>query len=199
VKKQSKPSRPPSLVAVLDANVLYSAPLRDFFMRLTVRFTFQPKWTEEIHDEWMEAVLKNRPDLTRAQLERTRDLMNQYGNDWRVPSSYVDLIPTLSLTDPDDRHVLAAAIAAKAPVILTVNRSDFPASVLSGYGIRAVHPDDYALELLDAERERFLRAVKEHRASLTNPPKTVEEYLATLENCGLRKTAERLRTEAAVI
>jgi hypothetical protein len=71
--------------------------------------------------------------------------------------------------------------------------------VLSGYGILAVHPDDYAIEKLDAARERFLRAVKEHRVSLTNPPKTVEDYLATLENCGMRKTAARLRADAAAI
>jgi hypothetical protein len=62
-----------------------------------------------------------------------------------------------------------------------------------------VHPDDYAVELLDAERGRFLRAVKEHRASLTNPPKTVNEYLATLEGCGLKKTAIRLRPDTAAL
>jgi hypothetical protein len=114
VKKQPKPLTPPPLVAFLDANVLYSAPMRDFFLRLAVRFVFQPKWTDEIHAEWMEAVLTNRPDLTSAQLTRTRDLMNQHGNDWRVPVSYAHLIPTFSLPDLDDRHVLAAAIAAKA-------------------------------------------------------------------------------------
>ncbi len=71
--------------AVLDAYVLYPAFLRDLFMRLTVRFAFQPIWTEDIYDEWMRNVLKNRPDLTRAQLENTRLLMNRYGRDCLTP------------------------------------------------------------------------------------------------------------------
>jgi predicted nucleic acid-binding protein len=166
--------------------------MRDFFMRLAVRFVFQPKWTGEIHEEWIEAVLRNRPDLTRAQLTRTRELMNRFGNDWRVPP-YRHLIPALVLPDPDDRHVLAAAIAAKAPVLVTLNTGDFPEATLSGYGVRAVPPDAFACELREAEPERFLRAVREHRAGLKNPPKTVPEYLSSLEACGLPRTAHLLR------
>lgn len=183
------------LLAVLDANVLYSAAMRDFFMRLTSRFVFQPKWTDEIHQEWIEAVMRSRPDLDPAWLTRTRDLMNQYGNDWHVPA-YEHLIPTLPLTDLDDRHVLAAAIASKASVIVTQNLSDFPMAVLSAYGIRALHPDDFACELLEKEPARFLRAMVEHRASLKNPPKTVPEFLSSLEVCGLVRTAARLQIEA---
>ena len=110
--------------AVLDANVLYSAMLRDLFMRLAVGLVFQPKWTDRIHAEWMENVLKNRPDLTRKQLERTRRLMEQWGGDWEVPE-YESLIPSLALRDANDRHLLAAAIAAQTPVIVTFNLSDF--------------------------------------------------------------------------
>lgn len=60
--------------ALLDACVLYPAPWRDFFMRLAVNL-YQPKWTEKIHEEWIRNVLANRPDLTLAQLTRTRELM----------------------------------------------------------------------------------------------------------------------------
>jgi hypothetical protein len=81
-------------VAVLDSCILYSANLRDTFMWLTIRLAFQPKWTEQIHAEWIENLLDNRPDLTRARLERTRDLMNRWGRDWQV-ADYVALIDTL--------------------------------------------------------------------------------------------------------
>jgi len=176
------------LVAVLDANVLYSAAMRDFFMRLTSRFVFQPKWTDAIHEEWMEAVLRNRPDISRVVLERTRDLMNQYGNDWQVPA-YEQLIDSLSLPDPDDRHVLAAAITSGSSLIVTSNISDFPVGALSPYAIRAVRPDAFACEMLALKTKPFLRAVREHRASLKNPPKTVPEYLDSLTVCGLAQTA----------
>jgi len=102
--------------AVLDACVLYAAALRDLFMHLTVRFVFQPKWTEEIHAEWIENVLEHGPGLARARLERARTLMDQWARDWHVPD-HMALIPTLSLPDPDDRHVLAAAIAGRCPAL----------------------------------------------------------------------------------
>ena len=180
--------------AVLDANVLYSAAMRDFFMYLAIRFVFQPKWTDEIHEEWINAVLRNRPTLTRAMLERTRDLMNQHGNDWEVPP-YQHLIPDLHLSDKNDRHVLAAAIAARSPVIVTLNTGDFPAAVLANYDVQALGPDAFACQLLAADPKRFLRAVREHRASLKYPSKTVPEYLSSLEVCGLRDTAKLLQNE----
>lgn len=177
--------------AMLDANVLYPAMLRDLFMRLAVGFVFQPKWTAQIHEEWMRNVLRNRPDLTRAQLERTRALMDQWGRDWNV-GEYESLIPTLTLPDVDDRHVLAAAIAGQVPVIVTFNLSDFPQAALASYGVRALHPDVFLLELLEAAPDAFIAAIRAHRLSLKNPPRTPDEYLARLVESGLRGTAIHL-------
>ena len=61
---------------VCDANVLYSAALRDFLMELAVGDVFEPRWTEEIHGEWVRNVLQNNPNLTLEQLVRTKNLMN---------------------------------------------------------------------------------------------------------------------------
>ena len=61
-------------IAVLDACVLYSAALRDLFMRVANVGLYAPRWTEQIHDEWMENVLANWPDLSRQKLTRTREL-----------------------------------------------------------------------------------------------------------------------------
>ena len=61
--------------------MLYPAALRSLMMWLAVHEVIQPKWTEQIHDEWMRNVLKDRPDLTRKQLERTRRLMDEHGGD----------------------------------------------------------------------------------------------------------------------
>jgi len=119
-----------SFKVIYDANVLYPAPLRDLLMWVTLQDVVLARWTDDIHEEWMRSVLRERYDLTRVQLERTRDLMNQSVRDCLV-TDYHDLIPGLTLPDADDRHVLAAAIRAGANVIVTYNLKDFPAARLS--------------------------------------------------------------------
>lgn len=62
------------LTALLDANVLYSAGLRDFLLRLADQYLYAPLWSADIHAEWIRSVLADRPDLTADVLERTRAL-----------------------------------------------------------------------------------------------------------------------------
>ena len=95
--------------AIIDACVLYSAPVRDLVVRLAQAGLLQARWTDAIHDEWIRNVLKNNPHLDRARLERTRSLMDAAIRDCLV-TGYADLIETLTLPDADDRHVLAAAL-----------------------------------------------------------------------------------------
>ena len=99
------------MIALLDANVLYPPGLRDLLMWLAVVLAYEPRWTEEIHAEWMRNVLKDRPEVTAAQLERTRRLMDQV-NPKCLVRGYEARIPTLTLPDENDRHVLAAAAGA---------------------------------------------------------------------------------------
>ncbi|MBI1902310.1 MAG: PIN domain-containing protein [Planctomycetia bacterium] len=186
------------LTVVYDACVLYPAPLRDLLMHLAITDLVHAKWTAHIHDEWMRSVLKERPDLTRKQLERTRDLMDAHVRDCLV-TGYEDLIPALSLPDPDDRHVLAAAIRAGADVIVTFNLTDFPSEALAKYGIEALHPDVFVRQLLDVAPKLVCLAAKRQRASLKNPPRSVEEFLATLERLEMTQTVARLRDFAESI
>lgn len=186
------------VAAVYDANILYPAPLRDLFIRLAQAGLVRARWTNMIHDEWMRNVLANNPALSADRLLRTRTLMDEAVRDCLV-TGYEDLIDTLTLPDPDDRHVLAAAIRADVEVIVTYNLKDFPGDALSCYGIEALHPDDFLVSLLDAAPGLVCAAVKRQRVSLRNPPKTVAELLATLEGQGLSQSAERLRSCADLL
>src|SRR5580692_2577760 len=168
------------VTAVYDANILYPAPLRDLFIRLAQAGLVRARWTETIHDEWIRNVLKDNPHLSPERVARTRTLMNEAVRDCLV-TDYDDLIESLSLPDPDDRHVLAAAIRAGADVIVTYNLSDFPAEILHKYGIEAQHPDEFINHLLDLAPHVVCGAAKRRRESLKNPPKTVDEYLKSLE------------------
>jgi hypothetical protein len=182
----------PALTAVLDACVLYPAPLRDLLMNLALVDLFHARWTDAIHDEWTRNVLGSRPDLKAAQLNRTRENMNAAITDCLV-IDYEHMIATIVLPDESDRHVVAAAVRSSSDVIVTYNLRDFPPDVLGRYNIKPQHPDQFIEHLLDLDEPRVIAAVKTLRAGLTRPPVTAEDYLTTLERQSLPQTAARLR------
>src|SRR4051812_24356614 len=114
--------RPP--VAVYDACVLYPFHLRNILLQCAVDGLVEARWTDEIHSEWIRNLTANSP-LTIERLEATRDIMKSVLPEADV-ANYRDLISKLQLPDPDDRHVLAAAIAGKASIIVTWNLKHFP-------------------------------------------------------------------------
>ena len=181
-----------NFTVVYDACVLYPAALRDFLMWLALTNLFKARWTSEIHDEWMRNVLENRPDLSLEQLTKTKDLMNANVRDCLV-TGYQGLISGLSLRDPGDRHVLAAAIVCNADIILTFNLKDFAENYLAEYGVEAQHPDEFIRHLIDLNSEIVCQAAAKHRNSLKKPPKTRDEYWNTLSNQGLPETTIALR------
>jgi hypothetical protein len=186
-------------VAVYDACVLYPAPLRDFLMRLALTGLFHARWSAEIQDEWVRSVLRDRNgEITPDQLTRTRELMEKAIPDCLI-TGYSHLVSSLTLPDPDDRHVLAAAIVAHADVIVTFNLKDFPQQELVKYNIEPIHPDAFAMAQIGLSRPKVCEAVQKQRASLKNPPKSVAEFLDDLERQGLPQTAAELRDYALLL
>lgn len=153
---------------------------------------FRARWTEEIHDEWTRNLLANRNDLDATQLQRTVELMNI-----AVPGCLVEnydcMIESLELPDPDDRHVLAAAIKCQADVIVTNNLKDFPEDVLSKFEIEAQSPDTFLSHLFDLNSPAFCSAVRQQRERLKNPEYTAEELLDVFYNQGLPLTITKLK------
>ncbi len=186
------------LTALLDANVLYPAPIRDILMQLAVEDLFRAKWTADIHQEWIEALLRNEPHRDRAALERTRSLMDTAVRDALI-TGFEALTPCLELPDAEDRHVLAAAIVGRCDVIVTQNLNDFPLNALKPYGIETQHPDDFLANHLHLAPGKFCVAVRKVRARLKNPPYSVEDYLAILTRQGLVVTASELQQFAELL
>lgn len=182
---------------IYDACVLYPAPLRDLLMQLALTDLFKARWTDQIHEEWIEALLR-RDKYDRKILERTRELMDASVRDAKV-SGYESLIDALVLPDPEDRHVLAAAIKAGANAIVTFNLKDFPSDVLSKYGIEAIHPDEFVYCQIDLAPAIACGAIKRQRESLKNPPKAKDEFLAILQKQQLPQTVSALRTYIELI
>ena len=118
---------------------------------------------------------------------------------YALVDNYSHLLDDLHLPDPDDRHVLAAAIAGGCNCIVTRNLKDFPEDAVGAFGISVHHPDEFLLRLLDESINDFCSAVRNILARLKNPPYSVAEYLSNLSQLGLRQTAARLELHAHLL
>jgi hypothetical protein len=178
-------------VAFLDASVLYPALLRNVLMHFAVADLFQAHWSAQVHDEWMRSLLRDRPDISRAQLERTRELMDAHVLDALV-EGYEHRIEDITLPDVDDRHVVAAALHCGAQVIVTANLRDFPESVLAPLGLVAEYPDAFLCRVMNESKELALSAFVELCANRKNPRQSPHEILDIMTRQGLPMTAAAL-------
>jgi len=94
---------------------------------------------------------------------------------------------------PTDRHVLAAAIRARAQIIVTFNLSDFPTEVLADWDVEAKHPDDFLVDQFHLDAISVHKAIQAVADSWQKPPGTVNDVLDRLDRAGLPQTAAVLR------
>ncbi|GCB47454.1 PIN domain-containing protein [Streptomyces sp. NL15-2K] len=184
-----------AFVAIYDANVLYPSTLRDVLIRVAQSGIVQAKWTDQILDETFRNILKDCPDIPPEKLDRVRTLMNAAIRDCLV-RGHEPLIDAVELPDPDDRHVLAAAIRAKAQAIVTFNLKDFPTDALTPWDVEALHPDAFLEAQIDLAPQVVYGAVQRIADSWRKPPGTVDDVISRLERQGLVASAAALRTLA---
>ena len=175
---------------VFDANVLYGSSLRSLLMELAMSGLFRAHWSEHIHREWMEAVNK-KTGVPLTELESTRDDMNTAVPDGCV-TGYEGLIPALKLPDPDDRHVLAAAIRCGASAIVTFNARDFPPAALHPYGLHTRHPDEFFRDVDGIDPGVVAESARNDLAHYQNPHLSIDDYIERIRAAGLPMTAEHL-------
>jgi predicted nucleic acid-binding protein len=182
----------PGPVALLDANVLYSATVRDVLLTLAEAALLAPRWTDQIHNEWISNLLRKRPDIDPSALARTRAAMDAAFPEALV-HGYHHHIPQIRLPDADDAHVVAAAIEAKANLIVTFNLKHFRPSLLRPHGLVSAHPDAVITQLLRSEPRRCCDAISTRRRGFRKPPLTAEQYVELLARADLPRTSTRLR------
>ncbi|MFI7574149.1 PIN domain-containing protein [Micromonospora sp. NPDC049497] len=177
------------IVAVLDACVLVPSVLADTLLRCAEQDLYRPLWTRAILDE----VRRNLPpSALGAKAERRVEVMRDYFPEAMV-SGYEHLIAEMT-NDPKDRHVLAAAVAADAEVIVTANLRDFPDHALAPYAIEVLHPDDFLCMLLEDDPERIADIVVQQAEATGRggrPKLSVDDVLSGLAGCGVIRFAHR--------
>jgi predicted nucleic acid-binding protein len=179
---------------LLDANVLYAAPIADLLLRLGELDLFQPRWSGDILTEHRRTFLRLRPDLGAAKADRLVRALERAFPDARI-DDYQTLIAGLSLPDPDDRHVLAAAIHGQCAIIVTANLVDFPADLIMAHGIEVSHPDTFLMQQLARQPDLVLAAARSAFRDLKSPPVAFDIYVAGLRKVGLRLFAGAVEAE----
>jgi predicted nucleic acid-binding protein len=182
-------SRPP--VAVFDACVLYPFHVRNLLIQCAVDGLVDPRWTDDIHAEWMSNLAANAPHIPIERLELTRARLKAVLPDADVVG-YRDLVPTLALPDENDRHVLAAAIVGKASVIVTWNLKDFPAASLAPHSVTCIGPDEFLMQLHAAFPDALFASVERARRNLRKTVPSVTEFIGAIDRQGLSSFAEVL-------
>lgn len=181
--------------AVLDANVLYPFLIRDVLLTLAEAGLYRPLWSAEINGEWTKHLIARNPDRL-DNIRRTESLMNDAFPEALV-TNYERLIPCLDLPDPNDRHVLAAAIRGGANVIVTENTADFPAEVLANFDLEARHADEFILNTVELYVTDAVAALRRMRMRYGNPTYTPDDLLQAMLSCGLITTVAEIRLHAA--
>jgi predicted nucleic acid-binding protein len=179
-------------VAVFDACILYPFHLRNIVVQAAVDRLVEARWTDEIHEEWIRKLAGSTPAISFERLQTTRRLMNDALLAATV-SGYRDHIPAVSLPDPDDRHVVAAAIAASASTILTWNLRDFPVKELKKFGLRRETPDAFLADLYDKIPDLTIGSLANARRNLSKTRISASEFIHILNNQKLILLARRVQ------
>jgi hypothetical protein len=184
--------------AVLDACVLIRNGVRDFLLWVAEAGVFSPVWSDNVHDEWMRNRKAKFNDSDEAIAHARAQMETAFPGANFEPDPQILL--TLRLPDPDDVHVVAAAVAAEANTIVTYNAADFPDETLARFGLHKETPDAFCSRIFPETQSDFIQGVRLHRASLKKPRYESEAYLEHVESkLELRKTAVLLKPFQAEI
>lgn len=104
-------------------------------------------------------------------------------------TDWENLVAGISLPDPDDRHVVAAALQGRADTIVTANLRDFPSDLLAARGLEVQHPDEFLLNQLDLEPDLTIATLHRQAAATHRPPMTTKALLDVLARCGVPRFA----------
>ncbi len=172
-----------TFTAIIDANVLFRASVRDTLLRAHRAGMFRAQWTPdilvEVERNLIPHLAKRGHKKPEAQAQRLMTALRTLFPEAMVVG-YEGLIPSME-NDEKDRHVLAAAVKGGAEVIVTYNLKDFPAPALDPYGIEVQGPDEFLANLFDLYPDGMCALLHEQAVQLQNPPLAFMAVLDELE------------------
>lgn len=183
-----------SVRALVDANVFVATWTLDVLLTLADKGAVEPVWSEAVLEEAREAV--DRVHGTNGGARYIDAAERAFPYAMAVPEE--GDIAGVVLPDPDDLHVVSAAVAGDCDVIVTYNVRDFPERSLEPLGLRALRPDDFFMEVASVDPEGTVAAVRSLIAVKRRPPRTMEEELEGLRANLLTRFADFVEQAAGL-
>jgi predicted nucleic acid-binding protein len=191
-------ARADRFTVVLDTDVLVGALTRNIILSLAEAGFFRPRWSHvTIGEEFERAFVRMHPghEATAARQRANIQIAFPEGQVAHDPL----LIGGLELPDPDDRHVLAAAIRTKAHLIVTNNLRDFPVASLADHELEAITPDDFIADCIDLGGSEAVAALRAMRVRFRKPALDADALILRIEQVGLGQTALLLEAYRALL
>ena len=176
-------------VAMFDACILYPFHLRNIVVQAAVDRLVEARWTDAIHEEWIRNLAANAQAIPMERLQITRQLMND-ALPTAMVTGYEEYVPAVALPDPDDRHIVAAAIAAKASLILTWNLRYFPEIDLKKFGLQRMTPDEFLSGLFEKAPDLVIGSLASARRNLSKSQVSASDFIRILESQKLVQLAK---------
>lgn len=165
--------------ALLDSCVLFPVSLRDTLLRVAERGVYRPLWSEPILFDLRLNVVERYPDISPERFDSMLEDMREAFEDATV-TGFEPLIDSMT-NDVSDRHVLAAAVAGRADVIVTHNVRDFPPTVCDPFGIDVQTPDEFLIHAFHLGPDLIVDVLRRQAADKKAPPMELEDLLDALE------------------
>lgn len=177
---------------VLDACVMVPIALCDTLLRLAEEQLFRPIWSDRIFDEATGAIAAIHPEIDGSAIKRRFAYMNEAFPGDRV-QDFAQIEAGLQLPDPDDRHVVAAALRARADAIVTANLRDFPVETMRSLELEVISADDFLMSQLDMRNAVVLGALLEQATATRNPQRSLDDVPTVLGRAGVPGFADEVR------
>jgi predicted nucleic acid-binding protein len=182
---------------LIDACSLFSPLTRNLLLSLAEGEFFRLRWSGEILDEVERAIARSYAQKGLAdgveRAGRARGAMERAFEEANVTGYAALLSDLVELPDPNDAHVIAAALKTRASVIVTENLKHFPQRILKPLDLEAKKADDFIADTIDLDVGRAIPVIRRMRQRLNRPAKTAEALLLDMEASGLTQTVDSLR------
>ena len=183
--------------AFVDACTLASVLRRNLLLSLAEAEFFRVRWSAKVLDETEKAIEKTAIGRGLAdaaeRANRARKAMEEAFEEATVAEYDGFLAVCRGLPDPNDAHVVAAALKTQAATIVTENLSDFPTEILSKLGLEVRCADHFIADTIALDTGRAVAAVRQMRLRFKNPAKKPSDLLLDMEANGLTETVDILK------